>query len=171
MDINKIFQSKVFQGIIIALAILVIVLVIFKAGMFVGEKKADFACRWNDNYHRNFAGPKDGFMRGLGDRDFMEANGTFGQILKIENNTIVMKGRNDVEKLILVTEKTTIKNLDQTVKISELKTDDSIVVIGEANAQGQIEAKLIRLMPSPPVNLPQNMPQPPVNNSLNINAK
>jgi hypothetical protein len=101
----------------------------------------------------------------------MEANGTFGQILKIEGNNIVIKSRNDVEKVIVVNDQTVIKSFDQTVKVSDLKTDDSLVVIGAANNQGQIEAKLIRLMPLPPLNQPQNMPQPPVNNSLNINAK
>jgi hypothetical protein len=166
MDINKIFQSKVFQGVIIALAILIIALMIFKAGMIIGERKADFSCRWNDNYHRNFAGPREGFMRGWGDRDFIESNGVFGQILKIEGNNIVIKGRNDVENVIVTNDKTVIKRFNETVKISDLKTDESIVVIGEANSQGQIEAKLIRLMPVPP----ENMPQPPLNIPLNINA-
>jgi hypothetical protein len=178
MEINKIFQSKTFQKIIIGLGFLIVILLIFKAGMIVGGKKADFSCRWHDNYQRNFAGPKDGFFRGFGDRDFMESNGIFGQILKIEGNNIAIKGKNDIEKVVLVTDQTVIKSFNQTIKIADLKVDDNIVVIGEPNSQGQIEAKLIRFMPlppagglQPPAGNPNNQPQPPLDNSLNINAK
>ncbi|MCX6740394.1 MAG: hypothetical protein NTZ49_04150 [Candidatus Parcubacteria bacterium] len=180
MDINKIFQSKSFQAIIIILGILIIVLLIFKAGMIVGGKKADFSCHWNDNYQRNFAGPKEGFLKGFRDRDFMEANGIFGQILKVEGNSIVIKGRNDIEKVISTDDKTVIKSFDQTIKISDLKIDEVIVVIGDPNSQGQIEARLIRLMPQPPKNNLNGQPLAPIDspdkaapfdNTLNINAK
>jgi len=38
--------------------------------------------------------------------------------------------------------------------LSDLKIDDYVVVIGEPNAVGQIEAKLIRILPPPPVSRP-----------------
>jgi len=155
MDFNKFFQSKVFKGILLGVAGLIILLLIFKAGMIVGIKKADFSCRWSDNYHRNFGGPKGGFWGGLGDREFMDANGTFGQIIKIDSSTLVIKGRNDVEKVVVVNDKTEIKSLKETIKITDLKVDDNIVVIGEPNESGQISAKLIRLLPAPPVLPPQ----------------
>ncbi|MCX6743002.1 MAG: hypothetical protein NT116_02080, partial [Candidatus Parcubacteria bacterium] len=97
MDLNKIFQSKIFQVIVIGIAVLIVILLVFKAGMMVGIKKADFSCRWSDNYHRNFGGPKGGFWGGFGDRDFMDANGTFGQIIKIEGNLLTIKGNQNTE--------------------------------------------------------------------------
>jgi hypothetical protein len=44
-----------------------------------------------------------------------------------------------------------IERLRETVKISDLKVDDFVVVIGEPNDSGQIEAKFIRLLPPAPL--------------------
>ena len=156
MDFNKIFQSKLFKGSLLGIAGLIILLLIFKAGMMVGIKKADFSCRWSDNYHRNFGGPKGGFWGGFGDRDFMDANGTFGQIIKIEGNLLTIKGNQNTEKVILLNESTVIKSMQDTIKATDLKVDDNIVVIGEPNQAGQIAAKLIRIVPLPPIG--QNQP-------------
>ncbi|OGY40907.1 MAG: hypothetical protein A2Y82_03500 [Candidatus Buchananbacteria bacterium RBG_13_36_9] len=154
MDINKIFGAKLFQGIIIGIAVLIVLLLVFKAGTMVGIKKADFSCRWSDNYHRNFGGPKGGFWGGFGDRDFMDANGTFGQIIKVEGNLLTIKGSQSAEKVILLNESTVIKSMKETIKPADLKVDDNIVVIGEPNESGQIIAKLIRLLPPPPTSPP-----------------
>lgn len=159
MDINKFLQSKMFKGIIFGIAAIAILLLVFKIGVVVGAHKANFSCQWSDNYHRNFGGPQAGFLRGFEDfrdKNFIEANGTFGQIIKIDNSTIVVKGRNDIEKIILVKDTTTVKRLQETIKINDLKIDDHVVIIGEPNNTGQIEAKLIRLMPVEPRTIPSN---------------
>jgi hypothetical protein len=152
MDINKLFQSKVFKGAVLGIAAVLIFLVGFRVGLTVGARKADFSYHWGENYHRNFGGPRGGFMmmKDFGDRDFIEANGAFGQIIKIDGPTLVIKGRNDVEKIILLKEGAVIKRFMETIKPMDLKLDDHIVVIGEPNDAGQIEAKLIRIIPPPP---------------------
>lgn len=119
---------------------------VFKVGEIVGAKKADFSCRWSDNYHRNFGGPKQGFLQGFKDKDFIEANGVVGQIIKIASSTIAIKGRGDIEKIVLINQDTVIKKFQETVSPESLQTDDMVVVIGEPNNQGQISAKLIRVM-------------------------
>ena len=43
-------------------------------------------------------------------------------------------------------------------KISELKIGDNIIVIGDPESNGRIMAKLIRVMPPLPSNLPPNKP-------------
>ncbi len=154
MDINKILQSKIFAAIILVLLALVILLVGFKLGTVVGIRKADFSCRWSDNYHQNFGGPQKGFGQGWGDRDFIEASGTFGQVIKIDGSTLVVNGRQDLEKVVLITDTTVIKNLQRTIQLGELKVGDMVVIIGEPNASGQIEARLIRVMPPPPTQEP-----------------
>lgn len=158
MDLDKIFQSKLFQGAIGGLAVFIVLLLIFKAGMFVGQRKADFSHRFSDSYHRNFAGPQGGFLKDFGDRDFLEASGIFGQIIKIDGSTLVVKGGQDAEKIILANDGTIIKKFQKTIKLADLKIDDYIVAIGEPNDSGQIEAKLIRVMPPPP---PPEAPLPP----------
>ncbi|MDD5043164.1 MAG: hypothetical protein PHD51_00645 [Patescibacteria group bacterium] len=161
MDINKFFQSKAFQYSFFAILALLILLAAFKAGTMVGFRKADFFCRWSDNYHQNFGGPRGGFGMGWSDKDFIEANGTFGQIIKIDAGTeperiatLVIKGRGDVEKIILINGETVIKSLKETIQPAELKINDFLVAIGEPNDTGQIAAKLIRIMPTPPAERP-----------------
>jgi len=154
MEKNSFFQSKTLGGAILGVVVFLMILLVFKAGVIVGVKKADFSCRWADNYHRNFGGPKAGFFLGFDDRDLFEANGTFGKIIKIDGASFVIQGPADMERLILTNETTVIKRLRETVKVSDLKIDDYVVVIGEPNAAGQIEAKLIRMLPPPPVSRP-----------------
>jgi len=153
MNIDKFLQSKTFKITLLAIGGLIIFLFIFKAGMMVGFQKANFSCHWSESYHRNFGGPRGGFPGGFSDRDFMEANGTVGQIIKIASSTLVIKGRGDVEKVILVKDDTVINKFKETITINNLKVDDMVVVIGEPNNDGQIEAKLIRVMPKPPMGM------------------
>ncbi len=87
MNIDKIFQSKLFKGFVLGLLVFLLLTIVFKVGEIVGVEKADFSCRWSNNYHQNFGGPKQGFMQGFGDKDFIEANGVVGQILKIASST------------------------------------------------------------------------------------
>jgi len=155
MNLEKIIHSKIFIFLPWILLFLIIILLTFKAGMSIGLRKADFSGNWGENYHQNFAGPKGGFMQDMWQDEYLEANGAFGQIIKIENNNLIVKNKSNIEKIILVTENTIIKNLKNDIKIENLNIDDFIVVIGEPNNDGQIEAKLIRKMPEP-----KEMPKP-----------
>ena len=145
----KKINSDVLKKIIVGLAGFIIGVLIFGAGVKVGTMKAKYSYRWAENYHKNFAGPKSGFFddfnRGFGDKDFINSHGTFGLIIKIDGSILVIKGKDDIEKTVLVSDKTEIINRRETVKASELKVDDQVVIIGSPNEQGQIEAKLIRL--------------------------
>ena len=151
MNIDKFFQSKVFKGFILGLLSFLLLTFVFKVGEVVGIKKANFSCRWSDNYHQNFGGPKQGFMPGLRDKEFIEANGVVGNIMDTATSTITIKGRGDVEKIVLITQDTVIKRLQKTIFLTDLQVNEMVVVIGEGNNQGQIEAKLIRVMPNPPL--------------------
>ena len=150
---NKKTNRDVLKWVIIGLAGFVIVVLVFGTGMFVGGMKAKFSYRWAESYHKNFAGPKGGFLYDWRQLppfpgDFIEGHGTFGEIIKIEGNTLIIKGRGDVEKIVLVTEKTIIQSGRKDIKILDLKVDDQVVIIGSPNEEGQIEAKLIRVFPS-----------------------
>ncbi len=147
LDFGKIFQSKFFGGMVFGIAAFLVLAIVFKGGLVVGAKRADFACRWNSNYHTNFAGPRAGFAQGFGDRDFIDANGTLGQIIKIDGQSFTIAGRDNVEKVIIVGEYTAIKSMRDALTIADLKVDDFVIVIGEPNENGQISAKLIRLIP------------------------
>jgi hypothetical protein len=166
LTIGKIVQfikTKPIKIGLCSIAGLIVLLLVFGAGIEVGFHKAEHSFRWGENYHRNFGGPREGFMQDfgrLGKEDYMDSNGTVGQILKMDGQTITMKGKDNVEKLILTDEKTSIRSARGTIALAELKADDTIVVIGEPNNAGQIVAKFIRVMPAPQNQPAQGQPTP-----------
>lgn len=148
---NKKINRDILKWIVVALAGFAVVVLIFGAGMLIGGAKARFSYRWAENYHKNFGGPRDGFLSDWQKMplprpgDFIEGHGVFGEIIKINDSDILVKGQGDVEKIIVIAEDTAIKIGRKTVKKDELKIGDKIVIIGSPDEQGQIEAKFIRI--------------------------
>ncbi|MFA6348419.1 MAG: hypothetical protein WCX30_03250 [Candidatus Paceibacterota bacterium] len=159
MDFKDFFESKIFIVFFI-IGETILLLLTFGIGMMVGSKKADFSCNMDKNYERNFGG--SGFPEDLNGAP--QGGRIFGQIIKIENDAIVIKDSDSIEKIISTKGDVSIKKFRDTIKLSDLKVDDRIVVIGSPNDSGEIEAKLIRVMPVPPT---KNID--PVNN-VNNNA-
>ena len=162
---GKKLNPDILKWLIIGLAAFAVVVLIFSAGMFVGGTKARFSYRWAESYQKNFGGPRAGFLGDwrklpLAPDDFIEGHGTFGEIIKINDPDFVIKGQNDVEKVIITTEDTSIKRGMKTIKKEELKVGDRVVVIGSPNEQGQIEAKLIRVFNGEGKGLPKDFPIP-----------
>ena len=146
--IKKIFESKILVGILYGVGIAVAVLLIFSAGVSVGFRKASFGRAWGDNYERNFGmRPMPPF--GMGGNDFPNAHGAMGKIIKIELPTIIVQDQDKTEKVVLIKNDTKVQKMRDNINVANLKVDDFIVVIGSPNDQGQIEAKFIRMMPSP----------------------
>lgn len=153
MKPEKFFQSKIFTGIVLAAGIIISLAIVFRIGVFVGQERANFSFEWAKEYHRNFGGPSGGFLGQIPGRDFTNGNGLFGQIIKIDFSsdgnqaTITIKGSDNIEKIVLAGQDTTIRTQRQNVKLSDLKIDDTVVIIGNPNNSGQIQAELIRIMP------------------------
>ncbi len=142
--------SKIFKIIILSALGAAALIFVFGLGIFVGARQADFSFRWAEAYHQNFAGPAGGFLDNLRCGEFIQPNGVFGQLININGNILTIDGKGNAEKVILTNDKTIIKFQNQTLKVSDLKIDDNIVIIGSPNDAGQIIASLIRVMPKPP---------------------
>ncbi|MEK9165996.1 MAG: hypothetical protein AAB525_04045 [Patescibacteria group bacterium] len=145
---NKL-STDYLKWIIFALIGFAVIILTFGAGMLVGGTKARFSYRWAESYHKNFAGPRNGFFGDWRKQppfpgDFVEGHGSFGKIIKLNDAGFVMNGRGDIEKIIITTPDTIIKKGMQTIN-DNFKVGDQVVVIGTPNEQGQIEAKLIRI--------------------------
>jgi len=148
---NKEINQDVLRWIIIGLVGFALIALIFSAGMKVGASKAKYSYLWAESYHKNFAGPRDGFLGDwrsappLSSGDFIEGHGAFGEIIQIDDTGLVVRGRGNIEKLIIINQNTTIQKGRDMVKKDELKVNDQIVIVGSPNEDGQIEAKLIRI--------------------------
>lgn len=148
MSLKEIFKADHFHKLLAVLAGALILVFVFSAGVLVGHEKERFSNRWEKNYYGNIMGPPRRGMMGFWGRPNFNAHSGLGQIIKIDGNNLTVNDQGNVEKTIVVNDQTKIiKNL-QTIKLSDLKVNDQIIVIGRPNEQGQIEARLIRVMPA-----------------------
>jgi RNase P/RNase MRP subunit p29 len=143
--LSKTPHSKIFKFVIALLAELIILVGIFSLGMNIGIKKAGFTYAWSQNYLNNFGGSRM-MVAPPPSGQFFNPHGLDGTILSSDKNTLVIKGDDNTEKTILISPQTTIRFNFQNLQESDLKTGEEIIVIGDPNPQGQIEAKLIRVL-------------------------
>jgi len=152
---KEFFQSKVFLGFIIGIATFLILAIVFQAGVFVGLKKAGFSQRLGENYGRIFGEEKGpgmmvGMFEGIPFDNLPGGHGAVGVVMKISSSTIVVAEPNNIEKIILFGEETSIRKAQEEIKTGDIVVGDFVSIIGEANSQGEIEAKLVRVLPPPP---------------------
>jgi hypothetical protein len=143
--IDKIFEHKAFKTLFISFGIFVVLLIVFQFGMVVGFHKATYGKDWNDHYMENF-GPHHGPLGNMPDH-IPGGHGTFGKIASINLPQLIISDRDATEKTILITGDTKIREFRNDILPTDLTPDMTIVAIGEPNDQGQIVAKLIRILP------------------------
>ncbi len=146
MKFSDYFNLKFFKLAVTTLGVLAVLLLVFRAGEFVGFHKAGFSNRWADNYGRNFGGMR-GMFRDFDDQSALNPHGTVGVILKIDGDTLTVKDQNNTEKTVVMSTSTILREHMNTMQRSDLKVDDRLTVIGAPNDQGQVEAKFIRIFP------------------------
>lgn len=149
--IQSLSEPKMFKKIMNGLGILFVAFFIFQAGMFVGFNKGRFGRDWDDNFSRNF-GPRGyahmSMMNNLPE-NFPNSHGAIGKIIKIELPTIIVADKDNIEKVVLIKDDTEIRQMREEATKDDLRVDGYVVVIGTPNTEGQIEAKLLRILPSP----------------------
>lgn len=155
IKLKKVFVSDKFRTAMWTVGILALIFFIFQAGMIAGYRKASFGHDWGENYANNFGSPHKSIRMGgekFGDfGNLPNAHGAIGKIIKVDLPTIVVfDGKDQTEKIILINDKTEIRKMRDIVFADSFKVDDHVVVIGNPNSSGQIEAKLIRFIPAPP---------------------
>jgi hypothetical protein len=160
LGMQEILQSRKFKIAAGLIVTLLVILIIFAAGVSVGLHKAKFSCKFGENYERNFMGnhsQRNGWINAgpigmmkekfndLEGRGFRNAHGIAGTIISITDNNLVIKDKDNKENSVAITDKTIIKFGRDDVKISDLKNDQQAVVMGNPGDNGVINADLIRV--------------------------
>lgn len=156
MDINKFLQSEKYSRLVKTLGVLLAILVIFGAGIFVGYRKADFSNRWSSNYYRDFGVSHSPFGPSVisdTDDNAPIPHGAFGTVIGVNLPTFAVKGPNEAEKVIVIGPRTIIRTMRNLGTTTDIKTGQSLIIIGEPDSQGQIDASFIRIVPAPPMGL------------------
>ena len=139
-------SSALLAGLILGgLGLLLIGLV---AGQTIGERRAAHAGRWQQNYERNFFGyAKEGQHFGK-PRHFLKGHALLGEVLTVSENTITVKGQDDTEQSVSLTDNTVIRRNGSAGTRDDLAAGTRVAVFGHPNNEGQVEARLIRMFPS-----------------------
>jgi hypothetical protein len=124
--INKKDIYKIGIAVVVAFAV-------FQAGVFVGLHQARFMNHFGDNYMKNIPG----------------GHGAIGKVISVASSTLVVSDAN-VEKIVTITPETKIAKHRDTATTTDIKVGDMIVVIGEPDESGKVNARFIRLMPPLP---------------------
>lgn len=155
-NLKEFTQSKSFQGILIGIIISIIVLLIFQAGVMVGQHKARFGDRMGEHFERNFVGMegREGFPPNLifGFDEMLPpgGHGAVGQVINVTLPTFVIAGPDNLERTILITDETVIRQFRDELQKENIEAGKFVVVLGEPNDKGETEARLIRFLPPPP---------------------
>lgn len=146
---KSVSDSKKVKSMIIVIACFAVAALIFQAGEIVGFKKASFGKHWGENYEKNFGMVKyNRMMGGMPDR-LPNAHGAIGRVVKIELPNIIVTDKGGVEKVVVLDDDVLIKKGQDSVLTKDIAVNDFVVVIGSPNEKGQINARLIRIMPVP----------------------
>lgn len=140
-------DRKVKMVAVAALSVLAL-LVVFRAGMTVGFHKASFAFRGGDAFYRAFEGRTEG-PRVIVRDDFSAAHGVSGRIISVSLPTFTVSVPGQNEKIVVVSSSTVLRRFRDSASTTEIRANDFAVVLGEPDAQGRIDARLIRIAPPP----------------------
>lgn len=144
-------QSKKFHRILACVLIGFIVVCIFTLGIQVGIMKAGFNYQSGENYYRTF-GPKGPHHMMVVAPTMSEAHGVSGEIISIKLPLIIIADDDLTEKTVVLSDKTILRKLRDTITTADLATGDRVVIIGEPGKNSaNIEAKFIRVLPPPPL--------------------
>lgn len=134
------------KGVIMGIGVTLALLLVFWMGMAVGFQRARFAGQFGDNFQRNFLGQR---AFGLPGENLPGGHGAVGEIVSLQLPEAVVAGPDNLERVIVVSSSTEIRRVREKIPSSELQIGEFVVVIGNPNQSGQIEARLIRIMPKP----------------------
>lgn len=126
----------------------VVILATFQVGVSIGFKKAAFSERSGANFIRVFGGPASSptfFAERL-----PGGHGAAGRVVSVSLPSFIVEGGDRVERIVETGFDTSIKRGQLVVGPSDLRAGSYVVVLGEPGGQGQIRAKVVRIMPSSP---------------------
>jgi len=148
---KNILETKTYGKIITILSIILIALIIFSAGIFVGYYKATFSHDLDDVYRQGFNSPNSPFEPFMQGSDDVNPHGIVGQIVSTNLPlSIMIKGGKNAEQIVTLAPETTVRIFHTLATTSDIRVGEQAIVIGTPNDKGEIQASFIRIIPPPP---------------------
>jgi len=150
-SVTTFIKSRSFLALIFTIIIVGVIVAAFAFGMDVGYQRARISYAWGEQYTNVFGGPRGGFIRDMTGREYIEAHGEVGSILKTDGNTLILSGRDGAEREVIIGPETVTRLFHDDVPATSLRVGQTIVVVGVPDeANGSLAAQLIRVIPPPP---------------------
>ena len=146
MDKNFQKTSHILTLIIVGVLCFMVIVFVFGVGVFVGQARAEFSFRWAQAYHKNFGGPQMGIFSNFPNRDFTNAHGVFGQVIGLGVNSMIVKGQNGMETMVVISLKTFLVHDSAKITLQDIAIGDNVVIVGSPDNQGRVSAELIRVL-------------------------
>ncbi len=146
MNYRDIFQSRSWSSIIFVLGVLLVVLLVFQAGIFIGYRSASFSYGRLSGYQDGMGNPRSILAPFVHDADDPNPHGTVGQIVSIQLPFLMIKGAQNAEEIVAVSGTTTVRSMRDTASTSMLRIGDQVIVIGAPDEGGQMHAAFIRIL-------------------------
>ena len=148
MNIENVLHSSWFKKAVIAVGALLVLLLVFQAGVYVGIRKAGFSARLGDNYYRAVGSIRE--MPGPFGEELSGGEGAAGKVISVSLPTFVVEDRDNTEKIVSLQNTDDIKYLRDATSSGAITPGRFVIVIGEPDADGKINASFVRILPAPP---------------------
>jgi hypothetical protein len=147
---SNFLESKVVRTIVWSLGGLIVLVVVFGLGIAVGYDRAGFASGFDRDYDQVFFGAPPGGAVGLVAPPMPVAiHGVVGTVIDLGTSTISVENQQGNEQSVAVSSSTAIRNGNGNSVLGDVAVGDQVAVIGEPNAEGQVEARFIRILRTP----------------------
>ena len=127
----------------------IIVLIIFATGFFVGYHRAIFSEEWNEGYYHNMSRFDKVFVPFMHGSDDINSHGAIGMVGSLKLPSFVVSGPNQAEQLVTIGSSTVVRMMRNQGSPSDLANGEWVVIIGSADQTGRINATFVRIVPPP----------------------
>lgn len=156
MNTAEFLKSPKFKSVVYLLAILLAAVVIFEAGVAVGYHRAAFSYHWNAGFMGDDRDPRAFFAVFQHGPDEPNPHGTIGQVVSVHLPELLVKGPNTPEQLVIVGPGTQVRRFRSDGTSTDIAAGQQVIVVGDPDDKGQIQASFVRILPPLPTTTPAN---------------
>ncbi|MBU6427023.1 hypothetical protein KGQ27_02165 [Patescibacteria group bacterium] len=148
MNYKEFFGSSGYARLLKILGMLLVLMVIFSIGMAAGYYRAKFSFERDNNYY-SIGWPRSPLAPFLNDTDDSNPHGAIGKIISVQLPSIMIRDQGNVERIAVIGGSTAIRHFRSEASTTDLIPGEQVIVIGEPDGKGRINAAFIRILPQP----------------------
>ncbi len=129
-------------------------LIVFGLGITVGYRRAIFSSEFGAQYYHELYGDPFGRpMTKVLANGQLTTHGVAGEVIDVGSSTIFVKDPSGNEESVFISTDTPIREMNQEILANDILIGDGVTVIGEPDANGQVDARFVRVFETTTTNL------------------